>query len=198
MQAAQVYLASSSPRRKDLLKQLGVNFNVVHPEVDETRAPEETAAAYVKRLALEKAKAGWRLCGKMETRPVLGADTCIVLDGDIIGKPASKEHGLSLLLALGGREHKVYTAVAVVGRRDRKLHEALALNVSDVEFRPLDREECEAYWSTGEPRDKAGAYAIQGKGAAFIRRINGSYSAVVGLPLCETSLLLRSFGVRVI
>lgn len=188
--AATLYLASGSPRRRELLTQIGVPFVPLSVAIDETPAPDETPAAYVERLARGKAAAGLASLADRQA-VVLGADTTVVLDGRILGKPGERAEALAMLQALGGREHEVLTAVALaaVGRS------AVRVVRSRVAFRPLTSAEAEAYWATGEPLDKAGGYAIQGFAAVFVSSLEGSYSAVVGLPLCETAQLLAEFGI---
>jgi len=188
-----VYLASHSPRRQQLLRQIGIPFELLSVTVDETPRPGEDPAAHVARLALAKARAGWRRLQDRPRRPVLGADTDVVLDGVIFGKPQDREDGLRMLQTLAGREHRVLSAVALVD----DTREQVRVQESRVRFRALRLEECEAYWATGEPADKAGAYAIQGRAAAFIAELHGSYSGVMGLPLFETAELLENFGVQV-
>lgn len=178
-------LASASPRRKELLEQIGLPFRVAPVNVDEAVLPDEDPAHYVERLARAKAEAGIELLNDADAL-VLGSDTTVVCDGVILGKPASREEGLAMLRQLSGRSHKVMTAVALAG-----LYGCYArLAITEVHFRLLTEEEIIAYWDTGEPADKAGGYGIQGKGAVFVSAIYGSYSAVVGLPLQETAELL--------
>ena len=188
---ATLYLASGSPRRRELLAQIGVPFVTLSAAVDETALPDESAERYVERLARAKALAGRAVLGDRNDAVVLGADTAVVLDGRILGKPRDRTDALMTLAALSGREHQVLTAVAVAGAG------AIESRVvgSRVAFRPLRFGEVEAYWETGEPCDKAGSYAIQGLAAVFVSHIEGSYSAVVGLPLCETAQLLEGFGI---
>ncbi len=183
----QIHLASQSPRRRDLLQQIGVCHAVLDVVVDETPLPREAPAEYVLRLALAKARAGHAL---RPERPVLGADTAVVIDDEILGKPADRADAIAMLDRLAGREHRVLTAVALVGER-----EETRLSVSHVRFRPLAAGEAEAYWATGEPADKAGGYAVQGLGALFVESLSGSYSGVMGLPLFETGELLRRAGI---
>lgn len=195
MTRALVYLASQSPRRRELLDQLGVPHRVVVPDINEAILPRETPQAYVRRLARIKAEvgamrvmeAGW------PPLPVLAADTAVVLGRTILGKPADDGEAAAMLRQLSGRRHRVLTAVAVAFQG--KL--ALALSDTVVFFRRLDPGEIAAYVASGEPRDKAGAYGIQGRAAAFVRRIEGSHSGVMGLPLYETARLLRKVGIRV-
>jgi septum formation protein len=182
-------LASMSPRRRELLAQIGVPHTVVAAHVDETRQPTEQPADYVARLARLKA-ATVRQRG--EGLPVLAADTTVVLEGSLFGKPSGRADALAMLAALAGKTHQVLTAVALA--TDRSV--ALRVNSSSVRFRNIERAEMEAYWETGEPRDKAGGYAIQGYGAVFVAALNGSYSSVMGLPLLETAELLREAGLR--
>jgi septum formation protein len=184
---AQLVLASASPRRAELLTQLGVTFRVDARDVDETRLPDETVETMVRRLALTKA----RTAAHGATLPVLGADTAVVIDEALLGKPADRVEGLAMLSLLSGRTHEVLTAVAVV-QGDRC---EVRVSRSRVTFREITRDEAEAYWATGEPRDKAGGYGIQGIGGIFAERIEGSYSGIVGLPLAETEALLQAFGV---
>ncbi|WP_236174398.1 Maf family protein [Pseudomonas pseudonitroreducens] len=188
---AQLYLASSSPRRRELLTQIGLPFHIVPASIDETPEAGELAYAYVERLARSKALAGLNFLAQRADVCVLGADTAVVLDGRILGKPVDRDDALAMLQALSGREHEVLTAVAVA---DRDRCEARVVS-SRVTFRAVSAEEAERYWETGEPQDKAGGYAIQGLAAVFISRVEGSYSAVVGLPLCETSALLADFSI---
>lgn len=180
-------LASASPRRRALLKTIGVNVDVQACNIDETPYANESARDYVIRLAREKALAAV----PSTPLPTLGADTAVVLDGHILGKPRSQRHAASMLRALSGRTHQVLTGVAVSGP-----HGVLARCVETrVTFRTLSEAEISTYWETGEPVDKAGGYAIQGFAAIFVVSLEGSYSAVVGLPLYETATLLRQQGV---
>lgn len=184
-----LHLASGSPRRRELLAQIGVPFTVVSAPIDETPQVDEAAQAYVERLAQAKAVAGFSLLDAPGV--VLGADTAVVLDGQILGKPENREHALAMLGDLSKREHQVLTAVAVTdGTRSLSLCVA-----TKVRFRTISFDEACRYWDSGEPLDKAGGYAIQGLGAVFVSAIEGSYSAVVGLPLSETAELLEQFGI---
>jgi septum formation protein len=189
----QLYLASQSPRRRELLAQIGVVFEVLAVDVDETLDSGEDAGTYVRRVALEKARAGWRGLADGRRRPVLGADTAVVCGPDILGKPRDRTHALDMLQRLSGRTHSVLSAVALVADRT-----AVRVQSSRVTFRTLHPDECAAYWDTGEPLDKAGAYAIQGRAAIFVSRIEGSYSGVMGLPLFETAALLQEAGIGVL
>lgn len=184
-----LYLASRSPRRAELLSQIGVAFQCIDLEVDERVLPGEDAAAYVERLARAKAQAGLGHLGGHGK--VLGADTAVVLEGRILGKPADRQEGLAMLSALSGTSHQVFTGVAVASAAGL----ASCVVCSRVSFRSLDEAEMLAYWNTGEPCDKAGGYGIQGLAAVFVSHLEGSYSGVVGLPLCETAQLLRDAGV---
>jgi septum formation protein len=185
-----VYLASGSPRRRQLLSQIGVSFQTLKVEVDESPRPGEAAREYVVRLAETKASAGLREAPPGAPAPVLGADTAVVVDGTILGKPAGGEDAERMLRLLSGRTHAVLTAVALATR------DGLASRVSssEVTFREIGAAEARAYWHSGEPRDKAGGYAIQGYGAVFVAELKGSYSGVMGLPLFETAGLLRAAG----
>lgn len=188
---SQLYLASSSPRRRELLTQIGLPFHIVPAAIDETPEAGESAVAYVERLARGKALAGLHFLAQRADVCVLGADTAVVLDGRILGKPVDRADALAMLQALSGREHEVLTAVAVA---NRERCEARVVS-SRVTFRSVSMAEAERYWETGEPQDKAGGYAIQGLAAVFVSRVEGSYSAVVGLPLCETAALLADFSI---
>lgn len=191
----QLYLASASPRRRELLAAVGLRFARVAADVDEDVLPGEAPDRYVRRLALAKARAGRQTLEAADaTPPVLGADTAVVIDEAILGKPTGRDDALAMLARLSGREHRVLTAVALV----RGAREACALSVSRVRFRELDEGERRAYWDTGEPADKAGAYGVQGIGASFVRELHGSHSGVMGLPLYETAALLRAFGVELL
>ncbi|WEN43803.1 Maf-like protein YhdE [Thauera sp. GDN1] len=196
-----IYLASKSPRRRELLRQIGVNFDVLtfragargdDADVDETPLAGEAVDHYVERLALAKAEAGVRrvLWRRLLARPVLAADTTLELDGEIIGKPIDSADAHAILARLSGRQHRVLTAVAISdGERTRS-----RLSVSEVRFRTLSEHDIRRYVATGEPMDKAGAYGIQGHAAVFIEEIRGSYSGIMGLPLFETAALLEIFG----
>jgi septum formation protein len=187
-----IYLASASPRRQTLLTQIDVRFQQVEVAVDESRQGGESPADYVCRLALEKARAGMAKRPAGDTRPVLGADTIVMAGDEVLGKPRDRDHGLHMLALLSGRTHAVLSAVAVVAET-----EAVCCSESFVTFRELNDTERLAYWASGEPADKAGAYAIQGLAAAFIARLEGSYSGVMGLPLFETARLLSRVGIDV-
>lgn len=181
-------LASSSPRRKALLEQLGIRCEVRPVDIDESVREGETPRGYVERLALEKARAARTDDGAV----VLGADTAVVVDDDILGKPRDFAHAREMLKRLADREHEVLTAVAVVAGA----HEEVVTTTSRVVFGPLTDETIEAYWATGEPADKAGAYAVQGIAGAFVRELHGSVTGVIGLPLYETVELLHRFGIH--
>lgn len=188
---AELFLASASPRRRELLAQIAVPCVTQIASIDETPLPDEPPAAYVERLARDKARAGLLALGERDDAVVLGADTAVVLDGRILGKPADLNESRAMLQALSGRSHQVLTAVALVGGG----REAVRVVSSEVSFRPISEAEIEAYWASGEPCDKAGSYGIQGLAAVFVSGLQGSYSAVVGLPLCETAELLGEFGI---
>ncbi|OLF55887.1 Maf family protein [Pseudomonas chlororaphis] len=187
-----LYLASGSPRRRELLTQIGVPFTALSADIDETPLPDESPAAYVERLARGKAAAGHALLAHDRSGAcVLGADTAVVLDGRILGKPLDQADARSMLMALSDREHEVLTAIAVL---DGQRCESRVIR-SLVRFRAIDEDEAARYWASGEPCDKAGGYGIQGLAAVFVAGLNGSYSAVVGLPVCETAELLGHFGI---
>lgn len=187
-----VYLASRSPRRRELLRQVGVACRVLPVDVDETPLGGEPPAGYVARLARAKSEAGLRAVAEQGLAPglVIGADTCVVAGGEILGKPGNRQAGLAMLARLAGATHEVLTGVCVAGGR-RRLE---AVSESRVTFAPLSEAERQAYWESGEPLGKAGAYAIQGLAGAFVTRLEGSYSGVVGLPLHETVRALRALG----
>lgn len=182
-----ICLASASPRRRELLAAIDVPVEVRPVDIDETPRPGEEAVAYVTRLAEEKARAG----AALSPLPTLGSDTAVVRDGEILGKPRDRAHAAAMLRSLAGRSHEVLTAVAVTGPAG--LVSTCVRTV--VTMREIGEDEVAAYWATGEPADKAGGYAIQGRGAVFVARIEGSHSAVVGLPLFETAELLARQGV---
>ncbi|MDF3828659.1 MULTISPECIES: Maf family protein [unclassified Pseudocitrobacter] len=183
-----IYLASGSPRRQELLTQLGVAFEKIVPGIEEQRRPQESAQQYVTRLAREKAQAGVVMVN--QDLPVLGADTIVILNGEVLEKPRDAAHAAEMLGKLSGETHQVMTAVALADRQNT----LDALVVTDVTFRVLSEHDIAGYVASGEPLDKAGAYGIQGLGGCFVRKINGSYHAVVGLPLVETYELLSNFN----
>lgn len=188
-----LYVASQSPRRRELLQQIGVRHAVIRASIPEQPAVGESALDYVQRLAREKAAAGFAELQRQQLplAPVLGADTLGLIDGVILEKPRDKAHAHIILRQLSGRTHEVITAVAL----HSESHQAQRLSVTQVTFRELSDAEIAAYWETGEPQDKAGGYGIQGLGAVFIKEIHGSYSCVVGLPIEVTCELLREFNV---
>jgi septum formation protein len=198
--ARHIYLASRSSRRRELLKQIGVSFEVLllregpqrAADFDETPLAGELPSDYVLRIAQAKAEAGWARLGQRRLMrfPVLSADTTVALDAQILSKPADREEAVAFLRQLSGKTHQVHSAVAV--KFDHRLE--VALSTTDVLFRELEEQEIRQYVVSGEPQDKAGAYAIQGRAAVFVRAISGSYSGVMGLPLYETSQLLAKFG----
>jgi septum formation protein len=199
-----VYLASKSPRRQELLRQLGIDFTELRvreapgrePDITETPRDSEAPVEYVKRVARLKASVAWHRMTRrnLAPKPVLAADTEVVLEGRVLGKPRDPPDAIEMLSALSGRTHEVLTAVAV--RWEAQL--ALGVSSSRVTFRAIPRDEIERYIATGEPFDKAGAYAIQGRAAAFIRHLDGSYSGVMGLPLFETGEILAKIGYQVL
>ncbi|MDZ5433453.1 Maf family protein [Pseudomonas fluorescens] len=186
-----LYLASNSPRRRELLTQIGVPFTAISADIDETPLTHESPSAYVERLARGKAAAGRDSVVSNAPFCVLGADTAVVLDGKILGKPVDEADACAMLNMLSGKEHEVLTAIALL--EGARCESRVVRSV--VRFRPIDSNEAVAYWASGEPRDKAGGYGIQGLGAVFVAGLDGSYSAVVGLPLCETAELLGHFGI---
>ena len=215
-----IHLASKSPRRRLLLDQIGVDYAVVDAPIDEARRPGEPPRRYVERMACEKAQAGLAVLADTRAGPVLAADTAVVLDDRVLGKPRDVEHAMEMLGALSGKMHLVISAVAIAGIRargagdgpddneargtdaetaagDRAHMPRVATSVSRVWFREIAPDERRGYCASGEPLDKAGAYAIQGRAAIFVARLEGSYTGVMGLPLFETASLLREAGVRV-
>lgn len=187
-----LHLASASPRRREILRAIGVPHTFAGVDIDETPLPGETPAGLVQRLAVSKARAS-----RAARRPgpvILGADTVVSIDGEVFGKPASQDEALHMLSCLSGRVHTVQTAVALV----TAVGELSAMASSEVRFRDIHPDEARAYWQTGEPVGKAGAYAIQGKGGIFVESIQGSFSCIVGLPVFETARLLQSAGIRIL
>ena len=184
-----IYLASESPRRSQLLDQIGVPHRIRPVNIDESRVGRESPQEYVCRLAIAKAQALWERLSDDERLPVLGSDTTVALGDEIFGKPQSRDEGIAMLLRLEGRTHDVLTAVAL--RSSKASGCDLRLSASQVTFGKLVAEDCAAYWATGEPQGKAGGYAVQGRAAAFITHISGSYSGIMGLPLAETAELLK-------
>ena len=182
-----LFLASASPRRGELLAQINIDYERVKAGIDEVQQVDESGAQYVKRLALEKARAG--LHNNNQKGLVLGADTIVVCDGYVMEKPKNKQHALQMMNMLSANTHQVLTAVALVNK-DKQL---IKLVITDVTFKALTEQEISDYWDTGEPQDKAGGYGIQGIAGQFVTHISGSYSAVVGLPLYETAELIKSF-----
>ena len=187
-----LYLASRSPRRNELLARLDRPFQALDLHVPEVRAPDESAADYVQRVAADKARAGLALVAQDPDAVVLGSDTEVVLDGRVFGKPADAEDARAMLRTLAGRTHQVMTAVALVAAG----LEQGVLVVSEVTFAAIDEDRIAAYVASGEPMDKAGAYAIQGGAERYIRHLAGSYSGVMGLPLQQTEQLLQTFELK--
>jgi septum formation protein len=188
---AELILASGSPRRAKLLAEQGIRFEIHAPDIDETPAEGEAARDYVLRMAREKALTvlGWATA-RQDVRPVLGADTCVAVEGEILGKPRSEQEFMRMMALLSDRTHQVYSAVCVC--QGEQIMDRLV--ETRVTFRDTTPGERQRYWETGEPLDKAGGYAIQGRAGAFIPQIEGSYTAVVGLPVCETLALLECFN----
>jgi len=184
-------LASASPRRRELLRQIGVRFHCRPVDLCEALRPRESARHYVTRLAQEKALAG--LAREDGAAVVLGADTCVTMAEQILTKPVDERDAVAMLMRLSGRRHRVLTAVALAAKGRIEV----CCVGTEVEFIELDEARCRHYWRTGEPRDKAGAYGIQGLGAVFVKAIEGSYSAVVGLPLMQTAAMLQRFDIPI-
>lgn len=190
---SQLILASQSPRRRELLTQMGLHYGLMPADIDESVLAGESPDQYVSRLALAKANKAWQLTAELSL-PCLGADTSVVLGSKILGKPRDKADAIAMLTALSEQTHHVYTGIACVQGQQQQT----AVVCTEVSFGPISPQQAEAYWQTGEPQDKAGAYGIQGLAAVFVRKISGSYSAVVGLPVHETAKLLSQFAVRVL
>jgi septum formation protein len=188
-----IHLASRSPRRLQLLRQIGIRPQVMAADLDESLLPGESPEAYVRRLAVNKAQYAYNALPPKRRGPVFGADTAVVAAGRVLGKPQDREHAVEMLLSLSGRTHRVLTGVALVDGAVR-----YRLSDSRVSFRPIDEAEARAYWDTGEPADKAGGYGIQGLGAVFVEGLEGSYSGVMGLPLYETAELLSEAGITLL
>ncbi|MEB4589372.1 nucleoside triphosphate pyrophosphatase [Candidatus Thiothrix sp. Deng01] len=193
MKQPQLVLASASPRRRELLAQIGLDFLVQTADIDEAPRPDETAEALVRRLAQEKSVAVWKQRAQMQAPalPVLGSDTLGVLNGELLVKPTGFEDARQMLRNMSGQQHEILTAVALTDAGGTRV----AVNRNRVKFRVLTDQEILAYWRTGEPQDKAGSYAIQGYGAIFVEHLEGSYSGVMGLPLYETAQLLGTAGI---
>lgn len=190
-----LYLASRSPRRRALLEQIGVAYRTLEVDVCEDALDGEPPDTLVRRLALDKARAGAALIARdAVSAPVLGADTVVVLEDRVLGKPDNRDAARDMLMALSARDHRVLTAVSLT----RGTHTATRLSETRVWFRAIAAAECDAYCASDEPLDKAGAYGIQGRAGIFVARIEGSYSGVVGLPLCETAELLGEAGLEVL
>jgi septum formation protein len=190
MNFPKVYLASGSPRRSELLAQMGVVFDKLSLNVDETRLNNELPLNYVQRIAEAKAQAGWQSLGRRELRPVIGADTSVIVDQEVLGKPKNKAAAKAMIKKLSNRQHEVLTAVSVI--YDKQVQTKISRN--KVTFATMTETDIDWYVNTGEGEDKAGAYAVQGIGALFIKQIEGSYSGIMGLPLRETMELLMNVG----
>jgi len=189
--SAQVILASASPRRRELLEQIGVRAIVKSVDIDESRKPGEPVKEYVQRLAMEKAERGFSTIKNSQKLPVVGSDTIVVIDGIVLGKPEDRQQAKEMLQQLSGQKHTVLTSVAIV-TEDKKV---IDTSSSEVLFNKLELQEIEDYVATGETDDKAGSYAIQGLAAQFVKNLNGSFSGVMGLPLFETVQLLKQCGI---
>ena len=189
LNSPRLYLASQSPQRAELLAQIGVGFEKLSIDTDETVLAGETPEAYVQRVAKAKAQAGLAVVQQqgLTPLPVLAADTAVIIAGQIMGKPCDRDHALAMLKQLSGNTHQVMSAICLCSQQ----YQQVALNITEVSLREIAAAELEQYWQTGEPLGKAGAYAIQGLGAVFVEKIYGSYSAVVGLPLLEVQQLLQ-------
>ncbi len=188
---AQIILASASPRRRELLEQINIRAIVQSVDIDESQKQNEPVNDYVERLAMEKAQCGFDTIRNDKDLPVLGSDTIVDIDGEVLGKPENRQHAKKMLMQLSGQKHEVLTSVAII-TQDKSI---FATSSSQVQFKALDEHEIDCYLATGEADDKAGAYAIQGIAAQFVKNINGSFSGVMGLPLYETAELLKQCGV---
>lgn len=192
--SAQIILASASPRRRELLEQIGVSAVVQAVDVDESQEMDEPALNYVQRLAMKKAQAGFDNIENKQQLPVLGSDTIVEVDNMVLGKPKNRQQAKDMLILLSGKKHTVHTSVAIVTFEEK----LISTNSTQVQFKTLEEHEIDDYLATGEADDKAGSYAIQGIAAQFINNINGSFSGVMGLPLYETVELLKQCGVKTI
>ena len=190
--SAQIILASASPRRRELLEQIGVIAIVQPVDIDETQQGDEAVITYVQRLAMEKAQRGFDTINNKDMLPVLGSDTIIEVDAMVLGKPKNRQQAKEMLKLLSDRKHTVHSSVAIVTHEEKLIE----TSSTQVHFKALSEEEIDSYLATGESDDKAGSYAIQGKAAQFIKNINGSYTGVMGLPLYETVQLLMRCGVK--
>ncbi|MCK5394356.1 MAG: septum formation inhibitor Maf [Gammaproteobacteria bacterium] len=190
--SAQIILASASPRRFELLEQIGVRAFVQSVDIDESQKQDEPVMTYVQRLAMEKAQIGFETIENGQKLPVLGSDTIVVIDEVVLGKPRNRQQAKNMLQLLSGKKHTVHTSVAIVTYKEK----LIATSSTQVQFKVLDEQEIDSYLATGEADDKAGSYAIQGGAAQFISNINGSFSGVMGLPLYETVQLLKQCGVK--
>jgi septum formation protein len=192
--SSEICLVSASPRRSELLDQIGIRHRVMPVSIDESRRADEAPEVFAERVARDKALAGRVALTEAGDQPLLAADTAVVVEDHVLGKPAGRADGRRMLEMLSGRTHRVYTAVALhAGGRL-----ASCTSCTEVSFRVIASWETASYWDTGEPRDKAGGYAIQGLGAVFVSGLSGSYSGVMGLPLFETSQLLAAAGIKVL
>ena len=191
-ESAQIILASASPRRRELLEQIGVRVIVQSVDIDESRKQDEPVKEYVQRLAMEKAERGFATIDNIQKLPVLGSDTIVEIGGTVLGKPENRQQAIEMLKQLSGQKHAVHTSVAIV-TEDEKI---IDTSSSQVLFNKLEQQEIEDYVATGEADDKAGSYAIQGLAAQFVKNINGSFSGVMGLPLFETVQLLKRCGIN--
>lgn len=190
-----LYLASASPRRKELLESMGLRVHCCPADIDESPKKNELPEDYVLRLALEKSKTSLHSLDKpIDKTPCLGADTIVVCSGELFGKPQNKDDAMRMWRAMSGGKHQVLTAIAFVSLSNHVLEQHTALSVSHVAFKSLSDDEMEAYWQSGEPQDKAGAYGIQGRASAWVESIEGSYSGIMGLPLFETNQVLKTYG----
>ena len=197
MSSFDLYLASASPRRKTLLESVGLKLYVCPANIDENVLANESSESYVRRLALQKAQAAINQCEqRILNCPFIGSDTIVACDGALFGKPVDEADALRMWKKMSGRSHQVLTSLAVIDGVDSSAKQVIELSVSDVQFKTLELSEMRAYWQTGEPQDKAGAYGIQGAASAWVDSIQGSYTGIMGLPLFETNRALKPFGLN--
>ena len=190
--SAQIILASASPRRRELLEQIGISAIVQAVDIDESKKSDESVIQYVQRLAMEKAESGFSTIKNPQKLPVLGSDTIVEIDGIVLGKPRHRQQAKEMLQQLSAQKHTVHTSVAIVTVENK----IIDTSSTEVYFNKLDEQEIDNYVATGEADDKAGSYAIQGLAAQFVKNINGSFSGVMGLPLFETVQLLKQCGIN--
>ena len=197
MMSFDLYLASSSPRRKALLESVGLKLLICPANIDEKALNHESPESYVRRLAVQKAKAAFKHCeDRVLNCPFLGSDTIVVCDGELFGKPLNEDDAIRMWTTMSGRKHQVLTSLAVIDGVENDAKQAVELSISHVQFKEISPAEMHAYWKSGDPQDKAGAYGIQGPASAWVESIQGSYTGIMGLPLFETNRALRQFNLN--